>query len=90
MTEQQFIGSLLAVLAFVPAAVCTGYLVGWFSNLHGFRRHSLVERVFWSIPLSFAVSPIAAVLIGKFLSLAAVSLCFALCALACPILLVQE
>jgi hypothetical protein len=30
----------------------------------------LVERVFWSVPLSLAVSTIAAVLIGKFLSVA--------------------
>jgi hypothetical protein len=31
----------------------------------------LVERTFWSVPLSLAVSTIASVLIGKFLSLAA-------------------
>ncbi len=52
--------------------VCTGYVVAWFTNLHDFRARSLVERIFWSLPLSLAVSTIASVLIGKFLSLTAV------------------
>ncbi|HEU5350897.1 MAG TPA: hypothetical protein VFU55_04830 [Terracidiphilus sp.] len=66
---------LLAVPAFVPAMVCTGYVAAWFSNLHGFRRRSLVERIFWSVPLSLAITPIASVLIGKIFSLnAAVAL----------------
>ncbi len=90
MTAQQLGGALLAVLAFVPATVCTGYLVAWFSNLHDFRQRSLVERAFWSIPLSFAVSPIAAVLIGKALSLTAASLCFVLCAVASVVVIAQE
>jgi hypothetical protein len=72
ITTQQIIGSLLAILAFLPASLCTGYLAAWFTNLHGFRRRSIVERVFWSVPLSMAVSTIAAVLIGRFLSLTAV------------------
>lgn len=90
MTTQQLGSSLLAVLAFVPVAVCPGYLVAWFANLHVFRRRSLVERIFWSIPLSFAVSSIASVLIGKFLSLTTASVCFALAAIGCAALLVVE
>jgi hypothetical protein len=35
-----------------------------------------VERVFWSVPLSIAISVIASVLIGKFISLAAVVVFF--------------
>src|SRR5271165_3931993 len=73
ITEEQIAASLLAIPAFLPMAVCTGYLAAWFTDLHGFRQRSLVERIFWSVPLSLAVSTIASVLIGKFLSLAAVA-----------------
>lgn len=52
--------------------VCTGYITAWFTNLHQFRQRSIVERIFWSVPLSLSVSTIASVLIGRFLSLAAV------------------
>jgi hypothetical protein len=51
-------------------------VVAWFTNLHDFRQRSLVERIFWSVPLSLAVSTIAAVLIGKALSLTAVVVLF--------------
>ena len=60
---------------------CTGYLSAWFSNLHDFRRRSLVERILWSIPLSVAVSPIFSVLIGKLFSLTAVSAFFLFCSI---------
>jgi hypothetical protein len=76
ITAGQIIDSLLAIPAFLPATFCTGYLAAWFTNLHGFRHRSLVERVFWSLPLSLAVSTIAAVLIGKFFSLGAVIVFF--------------
>jgi hypothetical protein len=66
ITAEHFIYSLLAIPAFLPATVCTGYLAAWFTNLHNF----------WSVPLSLAVSTIASVLIGKVLSLAAVVVFF--------------
>ena len=69
ITTQQVIGSLLAIPAFVPAVICPGYLAGWFTNLQGFRKRSQIERLFWSIPLSFSISPIMLVLIGWGLSL---------------------
>jgi hypothetical protein len=72
LTGSQLISTFLAIPAFVPATVCTGYLFAWLTNLHGFRMRSLVERVFWSIPASLAVSTIASVLVGKFFSLGAV------------------
>ena len=71
-TAEQTVGSLLATLAFVPAMVCTGYSAAWFTNLHNFRERSLVERIFWSVPLSLAVTTIASVLLGRFLTLDAV------------------
>ncbi|MGB6690152.1 MAG: hypothetical protein WBE76_20130 [Terracidiphilus sp.] len=80
ITAQEIADCLLAIVAFVPATVCIGYLAAWFTNLHDFRRRTFVERLFWSVPLSLAISTIASVLIGRFLSLAAVSWFFAACA----------
>lgn len=65
--------TVLAIPAFVPLTVCTGYVAAWFTNLHGFRQRSLVERLLWSIPLSISLSTISLVLIGKFVSLGAAS-----------------
>ena len=72
ITAEQAAASLLAVPAFIPALVCTGYLVGWFTDLHGFKQRSVVERIFWSVPLLVSVTTISSILIGKFLSLNAV------------------
>jgi hypothetical protein len=80
ITAQQIATSLLAIPAFLPATLCTGYLTAWFINLHGFRQRSVVERVFWSVPLSLAVSTIGSILIGRFLSLAAVVVFLLSCA----------
>lgn len=73
---EQTVDSLLAVPAFLPATICTGYLAAWFTNLHDFRNRSLVDRLFWSVPLSVAVSTISSVLIGKAFSLTAVVMFF--------------
>jgi hypothetical protein len=75
MTIQQTISGLIAVPAFLPATVCTGYLAGWFTNFHQFRGRTLVERLFWSVPLSWSVSTIASFLVGRFISLFAVEVC---------------
>jgi hypothetical protein len=72
ITGRQIVDSILAILAFLPITVCTGYITGWFTNLHGFRQRSLVERIFWSLPLSLAISAIASFLIGRYFSLKAV------------------
>ena len=47
-------------------------MAAWFTNLHDFRQRSIVDRLFWSVPLSVAVSTIASVLIGKAFSLVVV------------------
>jgi hypothetical protein len=69
LTAKQIAESLLAILAFLPATVSTGYVAAWATNLHRFRQRSLVERLFWSVPLSAAISTISGILIGKFISL---------------------
>lgn len=71
---------MLAIPAFLPVSVCTGYLVAWFADLFDFRRRTFIERLFWSIPLSIGISTISAVLIGKAFSLFAVSAFFILSA----------
>ena len=76
ITAEQISASLLAIPAFVPATVCTGYLAAWFIDLHGFRHRSLVEQLFWSVPLSLGISTIAAVLMARFFSLTAVTAFF--------------
>ncbi len=76
ITVEQVVDSLLAIPAFLPATLCTGYLAAWFTNLHDFRNRSLVDRLFWSVPLSVAVSTISSVLIGKAFSLTAVVMFF--------------
>ncbi|MGC2613972.1 MAG: hypothetical protein WA354_08090, partial [Terracidiphilus sp.] len=83
-------GSLLAVPAFLPVTFCTGYLAGWITNLHNFRARSLVERFFWSVPLSMAVSAVSATLIYRFFSLAAVLTLFLASAVACLVILGRE
>ena len=75
LTIQQTINGLIAVPAFLPATVCTGYLTAWFTNFHQFRGRTLVERLFWSVPLSWSVSTIASFLVGRFVSLFAVEVC---------------
>jgi hypothetical protein len=69
LTAKQIIETVLAIPAFLPVGVSTGYVAAFATNLCNFRQRSLVERIFWSIPLSLAVSTISAVLIGKFTSL---------------------
>ncbi|HUX45860.1 MAG TPA: hypothetical protein VMV57_14010, partial [Terracidiphilus sp.] len=82
ITAAQIAEGLLAIPAFVPALVCPGYLAAWYTNLHGFRQRTMVERLFWSVPLSLAISPIACVLIGKAFSLDAAVALLAGCAVA--------
>lgn len=69
ITERQIMESLIAVPAFMPATLCSGYVVAWSTDLYGFRSRTVVERIFWSVPLSLCVTTISSILISKFLSL---------------------
>jgi len=90
ITTKQIVESLVAIAAFVPATVCTGYLAAWSLDLYGFRRRSLVGRFFWSLPLSLAITTILSTLVGRFLSLNAVAVLLAACAMVCVFLMVRE
>lgn len=70
--------------------ICPGYLAGWFTNLHEFRNRSFIERLFWSLPLSLAVTTIASVLIGKGVSLNAVAMLLCFCAAGWIALITRE
>ena len=67
----------------MPATVCTGYIVAWTANLNDFRSLTMVERIFWSVPLSLCVSTISSILIGRFLSLEAVVILLFLTSVLC-------
>ena len=54
------------MLGFVLVLAGPGYLVGWATDLLGFRIRSLGERLVWSVPLSFGFTTITAVMIGKY------------------------
>ena len=68
---QQALQTLLAIPAFVPVIVCPGYVCGGLV-LRNIRHHSFIERIFWAVPFSVAISPITSVLIGRASSLATV------------------
>lgn len=65
ITTEQVVTAVLAIPAFVPSLVCSGYAVAWATNFHDFRKRTLVERIFWSVPLSLAVSTSAIALLGR-------------------------
>jgi hypothetical protein len=82
MTRGDVFGCLLAVVAFLPVLLAPGYCVGLACDLLGFRARPLGERVAWSVVLSFAVMPIAAVTIAKYASMTAVCWLAGLCGVA--------
>lgn len=90
LTVTQIVTGLLAVPAWIPITLCPGYLAAWLSDLHGFRHRSVAERLMWSVPLSLAVSTIAALLVSWFASLMAAVAVFAVCAAAWMVIVIRE
>lgn len=90
LAAQQAALILAALIASAPAMIATGYVAAWVTNLHRFRQRTLIERFFWSIPLSFAITPIIVVLLSKWISLTAAASFLALNAAACLVLLARE
>jgi hypothetical protein len=85
LTCKDVVGCLFGVLAFIPVLLAPGYCLGLATNLQGFRSRPAGERLAWGIALSFAVTPISAVIIAKYGSLAAVCWVDGLCAAVCLI-----
>ncbi len=57
-----------ATLAFALFLVPSGYLLSLGSNVFGFRGRSFAEKVLFSVALSFAATPIVAVLLTRMFS----------------------
>jgi hypothetical protein len=79
LTRGDVFGCLYAVVAFGFVLLAPGHCLGWATNLLGFRARSAGERLAWGVALSFAVMPIAAVMIAKYGSLTAVCWLAGLC-----------
>ena len=60
--------SIRAIAIFSVFLVSPGYVAGWLTEVLGFRRRSLLEKLLISVPLSVALSPALAVLLGRYLS----------------------
>ena len=58
-------GCLRGVVAFALVLLAPGYCVAWVCDSPGISRARTVERLAWGVALSFAVVPIAAVMIGE-------------------------
>ena len=65
-TLQDVAGSAVAVVVFALALYVPGYVLGYAANLFGFRKMSFCERSLWAIAFSFAVTPIAGYLAGRY------------------------
>jgi hypothetical protein len=74
-------GCLRGVAAFAAVLLAPGYLLGWAVDLFEFRGWALRERLAWSVALSFAVTPLAAAMLGKYVTLNAVCGVAGLCGL---------
>jgi hypothetical protein len=61
-TLQDVAGSAVGVVVFALAL----YVLGYAANLFGFRKMSFCERSLWAIAYSFAVTPIAGYLVGRY------------------------
>src|SRR5579859_3459873 len=82
LTPGDVFGCLVAVVAFGFVLLAPGQCVGAATNLLGFRRRGVAGQLAWSVALSFAVVPIAAVMMEKYSSSAAVRGAAILCGIA--------
>ncbi len=64
-----FLGALLALVLFPVFLFVPGYLAGWGLNLFTFRERDLTERSLLSVALSVCVTPVAAAIMSRFISL---------------------
>jgi hypothetical protein len=89
-TANDLAGTTLATLAFALFLLPPGYLLGWASNLLGFRQRGAAERLLISLVLSVATVPVLAVLAARLLTLPAAIAIFVALALAALALAASE
>jgi hypothetical protein len=68
-TLTDLIGTLGATVLFIPFFLPPGFLLGYVSDVLGFRARSAAERFLISVVLSVSISPILAVLLVRITSL---------------------
>ncbi len=66
VTPHDLIGSALAVVAFGSVLYVPGYLLGFGTDLFGFRRMDAFESIAWSLALSFVSVPITGYFVGRY------------------------
>ena len=69
LTLGDVLGCLRAGGTFGLLLLIPGHLLGWATNLAGFRRRGPRQQAAWSVALSFAVMPILATMVAKVASL---------------------
>src|ERR1019366_843391 len=89
-TLQDVAGSAVAVVVFALALYVPGYVLGYAANLFGFRKMSSCERSLWAIAYSFAVTPIAGYLVGRYVGFNAACGLLLGIALVLPVLLWRD
>lgn len=80
-TVQDLLGSLLAVGIFPLVSLTPGYAIGWALDIVDFRKRGRLARLLISILLSNAIVPVLAFLGIRYLPIAVVFGCIALCAI---------
>jgi hypothetical protein len=80
LTRGDVLGCLRGVVAFAPVLLAPGYCLAWGTNLFGFRRRLMSERLAWSVALSFGIMAIVSVELASLASLTAVCWLAAICA----------
>jgi hypothetical protein len=68
-TLQDAVGCVVAVIVFASALYAPGFLLGYATDLFGFRRMGAAHRSLWAIAVSFSVTPFAVYFVGKYAGL---------------------
>lgn len=68
-TFQDVAGSAVAVVVFALALYVPGYVLGYATDLAGFRGMGGRERSLWAIAYSFSATPLAGYLVAKYMGL---------------------
>jgi hypothetical protein len=84
------VGTMAAVAVFALLFVPPGFLLGWASNVLGFRGRSAAEKLLISVVLSAATTPIITVLVGRFGSMTAAIAVVLVLSLAAGALAIKE
>jgi hypothetical protein len=86
-TVSDLVGSVCAIILFVPLTIAPGYVFAWFTNAFAYRTLSAQWRFLIAIPLSIALTPILTYWLGSAFGWPAVWLFHGILAIICLALL---